>query len=99
MFPANNRSQSSLPFTRIHCGLRQLRKRIDSVKNTQKITEAMKLVAAAKVRRAQEAVISGRPFAVAVVDFLYSLYQQLQLEDIDSPLMDVRPVKKVAVVL
>ncbi|GLT75660.1 hypothetical protein SLA2020_473650 [Shorea laevis] len=58
MFPANNRSQSSLPFTRIHCGLRQLRKRIDSAKNTQKITEAMKLVAAAKVRRAQEAVIS-----------------------------------------
>ncbi|GFZ12525.1 ATPase, F1 complex, gamma subunit protein [Actinidia rufa] len=46
----------------IHCGLRELRHRIDTVKSTQKITEAMKLVAAAKVRRAQEAVINGRPF-------------------------------------
>ncbi|GLT67357.1 hypothetical protein SLA2020_396720 [Shorea laevis] len=99
MSPANNRSQSSSPYSRIHCRLRQLRNRIDSVKNTQKITEAMKLVAAAKVRRAQEAVISGRPFAMAVVDFLYSLYEQLQFEDIDSPLMDVRPVNKVALVV
>ncbi|MFS7925211.1 putative H(+)-transporting two-sector ATPase [Helianthus anomalus] len=41
--------------------LRDLRTRIDSVKNTRKITEAMKLVAAAKVRRAQEAVTNVRP--------------------------------------
>ncbi|KAL0305935.1 UNVERIFIED_CONTAM: ATP synthase gamma chain, chloroplastic [Sesamum radiatum] len=50
-----SRSSTSSP---IQCGLRELRDRIDSVKNTQKITEAMKLVAAAKVRRAQEAVES-----------------------------------------
>ena len=37
------------------------------MKNTQKITEAMKLVAAAKVRRAQEAVVNGRPFAENLV--------------------------------
>ncbi|KAG0533841.1 hypothetical protein BDA96_04G227700 [Sorghum bicolor] len=43
----------------VRCSLRELRTRIDSVKNTQKITEAMKLVAAAKVRRAQEAVRVG----------------------------------------
>jgi hypothetical protein len=42
--------------------LPKVRDRIASVKNTMKITEAMKLVAAAKVRRAQEAVINGRPF-------------------------------------
>ena len=41
----------------------QIRDRIGSVKNTMKITEAMKLVAAAKVRRAQAAVINGRPFS------------------------------------
>jgi ATP synthase F1 gamma subunit len=43
-------------------GLKEVRDRIASVKNTMKITEAMKLVAAAKVRRAQEAVVNGRPF-------------------------------------
>lgn len=48
-------------------GMKELRDRIGSVKNTQKITEAMKLVAAAKVRRAQEAVVNGRPFAENLV--------------------------------
>lgn len=48
-------------------GLKEIRDRIGSVKNTQKITEAMKLVAAAKVRRAQEAVVNGRPFSENLV--------------------------------
>ena len=48
-------------------GLKDLRVRIDSVKNTKKITDAMKLVAAAKVRRAQDAVVNGRPFAENLV--------------------------------
>jgi F-type H+-transporting ATPase subunit gamma len=43
--------------------LKAIRDRIKSVKNTRKITEAMRLVAAAKVRRAQEQVIATRPFA------------------------------------
>ena len=47
--------------------LKDTRDRISSVKNTQKITEAMKLVSAAKVRRAQDAVINGRPFAENLV--------------------------------
>jgi ATP synthase F1 gamma subunit len=47
--------------------VKEVRDRINSVKNTQKITSAMKLVAAAKVRRAQEAVINGRPFAENLV--------------------------------
>ncbi|XP_052207590.1 ATP synthase gamma chain, chloroplastic-like [Diospyros lotus] len=83
----------------IRCGLRELRQRIDTVKNTHKITEAMKLVAAAKVRRAQEAVTNGRPFAEALVDFLYSINEQLQLEDVEVPLTSVRPVKRVALVV
>jgi F-type H+-transporting ATPase subunit gamma len=51
------------------CGasMKELRDRIDSVQNTKKITEAMKLVAAAKVRRAQDAVVNGRPFAENLV--------------------------------
>lgn len=55
----------------------------------------MKLVAAAKVRRAQEAVVSGRPFSEALVDVLFNINEQLQTEDIDVPLTRVRPVKKV----
>lgn len=51
----------------VTAGLKEVRDRIASVKNTQKITEAMKLVAAAKVRRAQEAVINSRPFTENLV--------------------------------
>ncbi|KAK8954734.1 hypothetical protein KSP39_PZI002475 [Platanthera zijinensis] len=74
----------------VHCGLRELRTRIDSVKNTQKITEAMKLVAAAKVRRAQQAVVSGRPFSETLVEVLYNINEQLQTDDIDVPLTSAR---------
>ncbi|XP_078428555.1 ATPase, F1 complex, gamma subunit protein [Wolffia australiana] len=83
----------------IQCGLRELRDRIESVKNTQKITEAMKLVAAAKVRRAQEAVVSGRPFSETLVGVLYNINEQLQTEDVDIPLTKIRPVKKIALVV
>lgn len=83
----------------VHCGLRELRERIESVKNTQKITEAMKLVAAAKVRRAQEAVVSGRPFSETLVEVLYNINEQLQTEDVDAPLTKIRPVKKIALVV
>ncbi|GFS29923.1 ATPase, F1 complex, gamma subunit protein [Actinidia rufa] len=83
-FHLHSRSSSVRP---IQCGsLRELRNRIDSVKSTQKITEAMKLVAAAKVRRAQEAVVNGRPFSQTLVEVLYSINEQVQTEDIDIPL-------------
>ncbi|XP_073153637.1 ATP synthase gamma chain, chloroplastic [Henckelia pumila] len=91
-----SRSPSS---TQIQCSLRDLRDRIESVKNTQKITEAMKLVAAAKVRRAQEAVVNSRPFSETLVEVLYNINEQLQTDDIDVPLTKVRPVKKVALVV
>lgn len=72
-----------------------MKQRIDSVSNTKKITDAMKLVAAAKVRRAQEAVVNGRPFSENLVKVLYGVNQRLRTEDIDSPLINVRPVKTV----
>jgi len=86
---------------RLSCNasLKDIRDRIGSVKNTQKITDAMKLVAAAKVRRAQDAVISGRPFASKLVDMLYGVNTRLRSEsEVDSPLLDVKPVEKVLVV-
>merc|ERR1719310_796776 len=79
--------------------LKALRDRMDSVKNTKKITDAMKLVAAAKVRRAQEAVVNGRPFAENLVKVLYGVNQRLQDEDVDSPLTTIRPVKTVLLVV
>ncbi|CDP04403.1 unnamed protein product [Coffea canephora] len=101
--PSNNSTTAnpSRPssVTPIHCGLRELRDRIVTVKNTQKITEAMKLVAAAKVRRAQEAVVNARPFSESLVEVLYNINEQLQTDDIDVPLTKVRPVKKVGLVV
>lgn len=96
--PSNSNSNSR-PSSSINCSLRELRGRIDSVTNTKKITEAMKLVAAAKVRRAQEAVVNARPFSETLVEVLYSINEQLQNEDVDVPLTSLRPVKKVALVV
>jgi hypothetical protein len=73
----------------VTAGLKDLRDRIATVKNTQKITDAMKLVAAAKVRRAQEAVVNGRPFSENLVKVLYNVNEQLATEDIDIPLTNV----------
>jgi ferredoxin len=53
--------------------MKELRDRIGSVKNTKKITDAMKLVAAAKVRRAQDSVVRGRPFSENLVKVNISL--------------------------
>ena len=53
--------------------LKAIRDRISSVKNTKKITEAMRLVAAARVRRAQEQVTSTRPFADRLAQVLFGL--------------------------
>merc|ERR1719386_289202 len=80
-------------------GMKALRDRMESVANTKKITDAMKLVAAAKVRRAQEAVVRGRPFAENLVKVLYGVNQRLQDEDVDSPLTNIRPVKTVLLVV
>ncbi|XP_022870074.1 ATP synthase gamma chain, chloroplastic [Olea europaea var. sylvestris] len=59
----------------------------------------MKLVAAAKVRRAQEAVVNARPFSETLVEVLYNINEQLQTEDVDNPLTKVTPVKKAALVV
>lgn len=83
----------------VTAGMKDLRDRIATVKNTQKITDAMKLVAAAKVRRAQEAVVNGRPFSENLVKVLFNVNEQLATEDIDIPLTNVRPVKKIALVV
>ncbi|TQD90968.1 hypothetical protein C1H46_023489 [Malus baccata] len=54
----------------------------------------MKLVAAARVPRAHEVVINGRPFAKTLVEVVYDINERLQCEDIDVPLANVRPIRK-----
>ncbi len=77
--------------------LKGIRDRIKSVKNTRKITEAMRLVAAARVRRAQEQVNSTRPFADRLAQVFYRLQTRLKLEDVELPLLQQREVKRVAI--
>jgi F-type H+-transporting ATPase subunit gamma len=79
--------------------LKAIRDRIQSVKNTQKITEAMRLVAAAKVRRAQEQVIATRPFADRLAQVLYGLQTRLRFEDADLPLLKKRDVQTVGILV
>ncbi|NEP11533.1 MAG: F0F1 ATP synthase subunit gamma [Symploca sp. SIO1A3] len=79
--------------------LKAIRDRIKSVKNTKKITEAMRLVAAAKVRRAQEQVTATRPFADRLAQVLYGLLNRLQFEEANLPLLKQREVKSVGLLV
>ena len=79
--------------------LKFIRDRIQSVKNTKKITEAMRLVAAARVRRAQEQVLSTRPFADRLAQVLYGLQTRLRFEDADLPLLKKREVRTVGLLV
>jgi len=97
--PARHTAQVARPLQVCNAGAKELRDRIASVKNTKKITDAMKLVAAAKVRRAQDAVVNGRPFSENLVKVLYGVNQRIRSEDVDSPLAAIRPVKTVTLVL
>jgi F-type H+-transporting ATPase subunit gamma len=80
--------------------LRTIRTRIKSVRNTQKITKALKLVAAAKLRRAQDAVVRTRPYAQLLDELLRSLARaRAQAEVAPHPLMEVRPERNIEVIL
>jgi F-type H+-transporting ATPase subunit gamma len=77
--------------------LKAIRKRIVSVKNSRKITRAMKLVAASKLRRAQEAIIAARPYTRALAQVVSEL---AGVAGPDShPLFEDRGAKKVALVI
>ena len=77
--------------------LKAIRKRIVSVKNTRKITRAMKLVAAAKLRRAQDAIIAARPYSQALARVVSELSGVAGKEA--HPLFEERELKKAAIVV
>ena len=78
--------------------LLDMRRRIKSVKNTQQITKAMKMVAAAKLKRAQDRVTASRPFAHKMSDVLGGLSAKVAGE-ISHPLLDERGDEKYLIVL
>jgi F-type H+-transporting ATPase subunit gamma len=78
-------------------GLKDIRRRITSVKNTKKITYSMKLVSAAKLKRSQEAVTKSREYTKALSKIVGELVGVS--ETLTHPLMEVRPVKKERVIV
>src|SRR5215210_1964448 len=78
--------------------LLDIRRRIKSVKNTQQITKAMKMVSAAKLKRAQERAVSARPFALKMAEVLSDLASQAG-EDFTHPLLDARGDERYLLVL
>ena len=78
--------------------LLDIRRRIKSVKNTQQITKAMKMVSAAKLKRAQDRVVAARPFATKMTEVLTELAAHTD-EDFHHPLLDARGDERYLVVL
>jgi F-type H+-transporting ATPase subunit gamma len=78
--------------------LKKIRKRISSVKSTQKITRAMKMVAAARLRRAQERITQLRPYALQTLDVISSVAARAGDEDV-HPLLAHREPKRVMLVV
>jgi F-type H+-transporting ATPase subunit gamma len=81
--------------------LRQIRRRIRTVENTAKITKAMELVAASKMRRAQTRALAGRPYAEKMRSVLANLATTLPLQEPEAihPLMRRRPVQAIDIIL
>jgi F-type H+-transporting ATPase subunit gamma len=77
--------------------LREIRRRISGVKSTQKITKAMKMVAAAKLRRAQDALLSARPYARKMNELLQHLVTKI--DPSIHPLLQEREIKRVVLIV
>src|SRR5437016_5308815 len=78
--------------------LLDIRRRIKSVKNTQQITKAMKMVSAAKLKRAQDRVVTARPFANKMTEVLAGIAERID-ESFHHPLLDARGDERYLLVL
>ncbi|MDO8674077.1 MAG: ATP synthase F1 subunit gamma [Dehalococcoidia bacterium] len=77
---------------------REIRRRIRSVKSTAKITKAMEMVAASKMRKAQQRDIAARPYARKMQEVLTDLAAQPRSAEVLHPLLQQRPVQRITVV-
>jgi F-type H+-transporting ATPase subunit gamma len=78
--------------------LKEVRNRIKSVQSTQQITKAMKMVSAAKLRRAQDAIIQMRPYSQKLQEMLSNIVSAAST-DVSLPLAEVRPVERVLMIV
>ena len=78
--------------------IRVIRRRIRSIKNTAKITKAMEMIAASKMRQAQLRVLAARPYAEKMRDVMADLAAQPQAEEETHPLLQHREVKRIGVI-
>src|SRR5258708_15853912 len=81
-----------------------IRRRIRSVKNTRQITKAMKMVSAAKLRRAQERALAARPYAQMLTNVLKSLVERAEIYDANTgepkhPLLARREEKNILLIV
>lgn len=77
--------------------LREIKRRINSIKSTQQITRAMKMVAAARLRKAQERILANRPYAYRINEMIGHLVSHIEF--INNPLLDVRPLQRLLLVI
>ena len=80
-------------------GLKEIRGRIKSVKSTQQVTKAMKLVSASKLRRAQDRILQLRPYALKLQELINNVVSVMDAEEVPSRLVEQRPVENILVVL
>jgi F-type H+-transporting ATPase subunit gamma len=80
---------------------REIRRRISSAKNISQITRAMEMVAASRMKRAQQAVLAGRPYAEKIADVIENLAERVEGTDQAEihPLLRTRPIKNAAVIM
>ncbi len=81
--------------------LRDIRRRIKSVKNTRQITRAMQLVSSSKMKRAQDSAISGRPYSLILANMLNTVSNAFKIsgETIEHPFFQEREVKRRGIIM
>jgi len=77
--------------------LKEIRTRIKSVKNTRQITKAMELVAASKMKKAQQSALSGQPYTALLAETLDNI--STRIEELDHPFFEEREVKTRGIIL
>jgi len=78
--------------------LKEIRNRISSVSSTMQITSAMKMVSAAKLKKATDAISQMRPYSDKLTELIQNLSSSFESSNNDNPYIKIRPVKKVLLV-
>src|SRR5690606_3282516 len=73
-------------------GMREIKREIKSKQNTRQITKAMEMVAASKLRKAQEAAVSARPYADKLLEVVSNIASGTK--GVSHPMLEARPIKK-----